>query len=1024
MIRWSADRPAIVWATSAALLLAGGVALVRLPVATRPQVELPRLEISSAWVGAAPELVESYITAPIEDAVQGVRGVHKVSSTSADGYASLTVELEPDADIELTRLSILERLELLRKDFPRGASPPAVSNYVPDDLREEPLLTWVVSGPYTPGALARIVEQQIKPRLDAVPGVSGSSLQGGAERRVSATYDPARLQQLGLTPQALVNALAVARVVRPVGLERSGPSELAVVLKDQPRRIEDLEELPVRGNGGLTFRLGDIASIRMDEDARDQFFRLNGEPAVAIYVARQAGADAIKTAAAVRAAMAGMAGKLPQGVTLSLFNDTSKELGKQLGDLFLRGAIAFAVVLLVLALTLRQVKAVALVMGSAAVAIAGTALGLYVLHVPVNMLTLAGLGMGIGILVQNGVVVVERLRTEPDTVEGRARASRRIAPAVLGSTLTTAVVLVPFLYLQGDTRAAFVPFAVAFALALFSSIVTALVMVPALGRGTRSHAARMPRFERIYAWILSRALRWRWATIVVAIGLLTWLGWGFVEKVPKSSFGFWGDQRTVVSADLSFPRGSDPESLDRGMRDFERLAVGYPGVERVESYGGRDGGTMRVTFAKADEFGPLPYQLQDELTQRALLIGGAQVSVSGRGPGFSAGYGGASFATFRIKVLGYSYAGVTQLAKDLQVRLERIPRVRSVDINAGSYGWGTEKAYSVILAPDRAALARNGITAQAFAGAVGREVQGPVGADRITLGDEELDLDLKAAGARERSLDQLRASFVPNPAGAPVRVGDLATVDEREGVSRIEREDQQYVRVVSYDFRGPDKLAQRTHDAFMKTIAVPPGYQVSDEVFDWQTDQSQQGLWLVFGVGLLLVVLSVALVFDSVWATAMVMLDLPLALGGVAAAFWLARASFTREAAVGVILVVGLAVNHSILLVDAALEKRRSAASADRRPGGASESSAHAPIRPSGRLSARAIVSACRDRAGMIILVTATTLGSLIPLAIGSATNTLFGAIALATAGGVIASTLGAMLVLPAILLPWRRARG
>lgn len=1004
MIHWSVERPAIVWSLSAALLLAGTVALLRLPIATRPQVELPRLEIAGFWPGAAPELIESYITAPVEDAVQGVRGVHQVKSTSADGAAQLTVELEPDANVELTRLAILERLELLRRALPAGATPLAVSNFVPDDLREEPLLTYVVSGPYTPGALARLVSREILPRLDAVPGIAGTSLQGGAAREVSATYDPSILRQLGLDPAALVSALGSARVVRPLGLSRRGPSERAVILKDQPARIEDLAELPVSGLGGSVFRLGDLASVRLDEDARDQFFRLNGQPALAISVARQPGADAIRTAATARAVMSSLAPSLPPGVTLNLFGDTSTELAGQLHDLLFRGGIAFLVVMVVLALALRQVQAVALVMASAAVAIAMTSLGLYLLHVPVNLLTLAGLGMGIGILVQNGVVVVERLRTEPDTIDGRSRAGERIAPAVLGSTLTTAIVLAPFLYLQGDTRAAFVPFAVAFALALASSVVTALVMVPALGRGARSHAARMRRFERVYAAALVVLLRRRWFTIATAIVVLGWLGWAFVAKVPKSSFGRWGDQRTVVSAALSFPRGSDPESLDRGMRDFERLATGFPGVERVESYGGRDGGWMQVIFAKADQFGPRPFELQEALTERALLIGGAQVSVTGRGPGFSAGYGGSGFATFRIKVLGYSYGGVEQLARDLQVRLERIPRVQSVDINAGSFGLGSEKSFSVVLAPDRAALARYGVTAQGFAAAVAREVQGAVGADRITLGDEELDLNLKAAGARERSLAELRDARVANQSGAPLRVGDLAAVDEREGLSQIEREDQQYVRIVSYGFRGPDKLARRTHEAFMKSITTPPGYQTGDDVFDWENDQSQKGLWMVFAVGVLLVVLSVALVFDSVWATVMVMLDLPLALGGVAAAFWMTHASFTREAAVGVILVVGLAVNHSILLVDAALEKRRA-------------------IGRSGRLSAAAVVAACRDRTGMIILVTATTLGSLVPLAIGSATDTLFGAIALATAGGVVSSTLGALLVLPALLLPVRRAR-
>lgn len=145
---------------------------------------------------------------------------------------------------------------------------------------------------------------------------------------------------------------------------------------------------------------------------------------------------------------------------------------------------------------------------------------------------------------------------------------------------------------------------------------------------------------------------------------------------------------------------------------------------------------------------------------------------------------------------------------------------------------------------------------------------------------------------------------------APVRVADLARVDERESLSNISREDQQYVRILSYDFRGPTKLANRTHAAFMQSIAVPPGCTVGDDVFAWAEDDSTGGLRLVFGIGMALVILAVALVFDSVWAIAMVFAALPVALAGSAAAFWIARAPFSREAAVGVILVIGLAVNQ------------------------------------------------------------------------------------------------------------------
>jgi multidrug efflux pump subunit AcrB len=331
-----------------------------------------------------------------------------------------------------------------------------------------------------------------------------------------------------------------------------------------------------------------------------------------------------------------------------------------------------------------------------------------------------------------------------------------------------------------------------------------------------------------------------------------------------------------------------------------------------------------------------------------------------------------------------------------------------VNVNAASY-FARERGYAVTLDPDRDALARFGITASQFTQAVAREVRGPVGRQLIEIGGDEVPVTVKASGARERSLDELRDALIPTATDAPVHIGDVAAVGEREAINQISREDQQYVRIVAYEFRGPAKLAQRTHAAFLKSISVAAGYSVADAQggFGFVPDESEKGLWLVFAIGLTLVILSVAIVFDSVWAAWMVFLAIPLALAGVIAAFWVAKEGFTREAAVGVILVVGLAVNQAILLIDAALERRR----------------AHQAAMTSRALTAVEVVRAASSRSGVIVLVTVTSLASLVPLAVGTGLTNLFGAIALATAGGTVFGTLGAMLVMPAILVGRRSAR-
>jgi HAE1 family hydrophobic/amphiphilic exporter-1 len=1009
MIRWAASQPAVVWATSIVILLGGIVSFTRLALATRTTVELPRLTINANWIGASSELMEMYVASPIESAIQGVRGVRKTRSTSSEGNASITAELDPKADIQIARLSILERLEMLAPEFPRGVTRPTVRNFVPDNLQEPTLFTLTVTGPYTAGALQKLADETMNPRLSAVSGVAGVTAFGGTDFSVTVMYDAKLMRQLGVSPVALGRAVGEARFVQSLGEEQRGVTEFEVTLRDQPNAVEQLEDLPVRGRGGRIFRLGELATVRPEEDAGGRFNRINGQPAITIDITRQPGADAIKTAEALRTAIDELRPTLPPRVDIRIVNDESEELADQLNNLLLRGAIAFAAVILVIAVMLRDVRAVGLVIGSAAVSIAGTAFGLYVFDIPANMLTLAGLAMGIGILVQNGLVVAERLGTVPDTREARADVAARMTPAVIGASLTTAVVLFPFLYLQGNARAAFMPFAAAFTMALGWSVVASVVMIPALATGHRIHETSWRRSRRLYARVLFPMIRFRWVTIGFTAIMLAGLTWVFIKKVPRFAFGGFGfGQRTFVTASISFPRGSDPVTLDNAVREMENLAVGQPGVESVRSRSnGITGAMMQVMFTREHELTAIPLEMEERLTQRAVFIGGASVSVRGQGPGFSSGYGSSSMASVRIRVMGYSFSGVEQMATDLKGRLERITRVRNVDISTAS-GFMREKATGVAIEPDRSALARFGLTSFDFQQAVAREMRGQVGAQLLEIGGDEIPVNVKALGANTRSLDELREALLATPDGGAVPIGAVSTVSERDLLSAIDREDQQYMRTVAYEFRGPNRLAQRTHDAFMKSVSTPPGYKIEEAGFGFFTpDDSEKGLWLVFAIGIILVILAVALVFDSIWATSIIFMSLPIALGGVIFAFWVMKAAFTREAAVGVILVIGLAVNQAILVTDAGLARRRARAE---RQG------------PVGMGRTEALRSAL-DRSGMVILVTLTSMASLIPLAVGTSTQDIFGAIALATAGGTIFGTLGALFVVPALMVG-RQKRG
>src|SRR4051812_8597531 len=232
MIRWAVHRPAVVWATAVAIMVSGGIAFTRLALATKTTVEFPKLTITAFWDGASAELMEMYITAPIEAAVQGVRGIRKTSSTSSEGSARVTAELDPKADVQLTRLAILERMEVLRTDsaFPDRRIQPRVENFVPDALKDQPLLIFSITGPYTPGSLQKIVADQVVPRIAAVPGVGNVSAQQNIRVGVAVIYDPQLLRQLQIRPEVLSQALSTARLVRALGDETLGASVRHVIL--------------------------------------------------------------------------------------------------------------------------------------------------------------------------------------------------------------------------------------------------------------------------------------------------------------------------------------------------------------------------------------------------------------------------------------------------------------------------------------------------------------------------------------------------------------------------------------------------------------------------------------------------------------------------------------------------------------------------------------------------------------------------------------------------------------------------
>jgi multidrug efflux pump subunit AcrB len=461
----------------------------------------------------------------------------------------------------------------------------------------------------------------------------------------------------------------------------------------------------------------------------------------------------------------------------------------------------------------------------------------------------------------------------------------------------------------------------------------------------------------------------------------------------------WWGQETFISIIIQLPRGEELERTDELARYFEQRLEQIPEVDRFVTVVQPQFARMRVTFPDSLENSWIPPAIKEQLVAYSYQFGGADVRVYGYGPSFYGGGGGPP--TYSIKVLGYNYETVQEIAEGLGRRLRRMSRVRDVDVNSAG-GWYTrDRASEFVLRLDRMRLAQHGLTARDVVFQVAAAVRGQVRPGRIRIAGDEVRFDVKYAGGDDLDVLALQEVLLQTPGGEGVRLGDVASVGEREVLSRIVREDQRYQRYVSYEFRGPAKLGDRTRDVVIASTRLPEGYEIEGDEYRFWSREERQQIYTVLGISLVLVFMVTAALFESLRQPLLVLLAVPMALVGVFLMFFYTGASFTREAYIGVIMMGGIVVNNAILLVDHVNRLRRA--------GGTSFKDS--------------IVQGTLERVRPILMTSTTTIFGLLPLVLFSeyADSNIWNALGFALIGGLASSTIFVLTVTPALYLLFER---
>lgn len=983
-----------------AMLVLGGVAVSRLPLALLPDLNFPAAVVITNYENVGPQEVEALVTRPIEEVMATVRNVRRIRSTSAPGSSTVIVEFNWGTDMDFAALEMRERLDLIRSAFPDGVGQPQVFRFDPS---LQAMFQFNVGGMEDLAALHQFVEDNIKNRLERLEGVAQVNIMGGMEREIRVEIDQSRLDAWGLSVDTVRQALAAGNLTLPVGRVTTQGRELNVRTVGEFTDLDQIRNTVVYAGPGGVVRVGDVARVVDGHSEQLMTSRLNGQPSVAVTIQREAQANTVQVSDRILAELDRLRADFPD-LTMQVVWDEAEFIRMSIRavlDAALQGAV---IAMAVLFLFLRALGPTFIIGSAIPVAGMATLFFLYMMDVSLNILSLGGLALGVGMLVDNAIVSLEnivrhrQMGKAPD--EAAIDGANEVGMALAASTLTTVAVFLPIVFVGGIAAELFRDLSLAVAFALLMSLVVAVTFVPMVaarvrmrvpqvpvvtgegpGTGTRARPGLFDRLQKGYArflrWILAR----RWVAVAAVIGLIV----SGVVLLPGLGQEFLPVTDTgEIAIRVRMPYGTVREQTEAVVHRIEQYAAAIPEVETVfASVGSRDGsgnetGVMHIGLMPKAARSRGTEEIVEQLRAFGANFPEAEVRVAMQNPYTGGGEGGG--APIVLKLLGDDPEQLRVIAEAVAARVEGIPGTREVEVSTRV---GRPELQVLV---DRERAARYGLSVAQIASSLRTAVDGAV-ATRYRPGGVGNEIDVRVVLAEEwrEDLSSLERLLIPTPLGFNVPLHEVARLAEGTAPVSISRENQARVVTVTAHLSGRD-LSSVVQDISAAVAAMNLPRDVHWE-FGGDTAEMEEA----FGSLFFALILAVALIymvmaaqFESLMHPLVIMTTVPLGFIGVVWALAVTGRPLSVPGLVGVIMLAGIVVNNGIVMIDYVNQLRR---------------------RGMDRLTA--LVTGCPTRLRPVAMTTMTTVLGMLPLALGQGEGSeLQAPIATAVIGGLTVSTL------------------
>jgi multidrug efflux pump len=997
----SINRPVLAIVMSLVIILFGIIGFSFLGVREFPSVDPPVVTVSSTYVGANSDVIESQITEPLEEAVNGVPGVRTITSVSREGRSNITVEFELGVDLETAANDVRDKVSGALNRLPPDVDPPRVEKA---DADSNPIIFLTIqSDKRDLLEISRIAELYFKERIQTIPGVSSVGIWGQRRYSMRLWMDPIKLASLKLAPSDVLQAVGRENVELPSGRVEGQNTELTVRTMGRLTTEDDFNNLIIKEDGDNIVRFSDVGYAKLGAENDRTILRRDGVPACAVAIVAQPGANNIDISERLKVKLVQIQRDLPPDVTYQMSFDSTDYIRASIAEVEETIIIAFCLVLAIIFLFLRDWRTTVIPIATIPISLIGAFFVMYLLGFTINVLTLLGIVLAIGLVVDDAIVVLENIYVKieegEDPAEAAKKGSTEIYFAVISTTISVVAVFLPVIFLQGLTGRLFREFGLVVASSVAISAFVSLTLTPMMSAKILKRRAKQPwlyrvtepffnKLTEIYSNSLRTFMTRRWLAfviIVAAIGLIYLLGTTLPSELAPM------EDRSEFRLQAQAQEGATFEYMDgyvQELTDFVAEEVPeHLGLVSVTAPGfggsGVNSGFVRVILKDPSERNRTQQEIVDDITMKARKYSGVRTfinqsqTIGDRRGGFP----------LQFVIQAGEIEKLKEVLPEFMAKASASPKFAFVDLDLKF----NKPEINITIDRDKA---RNlGVNVIDIAQTLQLGLSGSRFGNFIMDGKQYQIIGQVERADRNEPLD-LKTLYVKNKRGELIQMDNLVTFEELSSPPQLYRFNRYSSAKVSAQLANGVALGEGIQE--MERIAdevLDESYTTSLDGASREFSESSSSIYVAFLIALAIIYLILAGQFESFKDPLIIMFTVPLALAGALISLWYFNQTLNIFSQIGIIMLIGLVTKNGILIVEFANQRKEQ-----------------------GKKLLEAVTEAAESRFRPIIMTSLSTILGILPIALalgaGSESRVSMG---IAVIGGMAFATVLTLYVIPAI---------